>query len=229
MDSNLFQLTMTTENNIRKNKINVCGIGPGNPNLIIPEVYNLVNNSDLIIGGNRQLSIFNISNKETLEIKNNIPQIIQNIKCLNEKRITILVSGDTGFHSLLGSLHNHFNPEEINVIPGISTYQYFFAKLCLTYDDAWIGSVHGKTTDYVKAVRTHNKVFLLTDAVTSWKHIAIKLSTNNLSNSIMYIGNKLSYPDETILKNTAYEYTRLDFNFDLCSLIIINNNPKNDE
>ena len=203
-------------------KINVCGIGPGNRELIVPEVFRLVAESTLVVGGSRHLEIFNVSDKETLVLSNNIDTIIETLKTSDHTAITVLVSGDTGFHSLLTTLLRHFTADELNVIPGISSYQYFFAKLAMTYHDAWIGSLHGMTVDYVMKVKSNRKTFLLTDSLNSWKQIAMHLSENGLGECEMYVGNRLSYSDEQIVFSTANELKDQQHDFRLCSVIIIN-------
>jgi len=203
-------------------KINVCGIGPGNRELIVPEVFRLVAESTLVVGGSRHLGIFNVSDKETLMLSNNIEQIIETLKTAEHTAITVLVSGDTGFHSLLTMLLRHFMPTDLNVVPGISSYQYFFAKLAMTYHDAWIGSMHGMTVDYMMKAKSNRKSFLLTDSLNSWKQIATHLSENGLGECEMYVGNRLSYPDEQIVFGTANELKEQQHDFALCSVIILN-------
>ena len=211
---------MAEQQNTRK--INVCGIGPGNRELIVPEVFRLVAESTLVVGGKRHLEIFNVSDKETWVLRNNIEQIIETLKTSEHTAMTVLVSGDTGFHSLLTTLLRHFTAEELNVVPGISSYQYFFAKLAMTYHDAWIGSLHGMTVDYVMKVRSNRKTFLLTDSLNSWKQIAMHLSEKGLGECEMYVGNRLSYSDEQIVFSTANELKDQQHDFRLCSVIIIN-------
>jgi cobalt-precorrin-7 (C5)-methyltransferase len=211
---------MLEQQNVRK--INVCGIGPGNPELIVPEVFRLVAESTLVVGGSRHLEIFNVSDKETWVLRNNISEIADTLVNRRKDQITIFVSGDTGFHSLLTTLLRHFMPKELNVVPGISSYQYFFAKLAMTYHDAWIGSLHGMTVDYVLNVKSNRKIFLLTDSLNSWKQIATHLSETGLGECEMYVGNRLSYPDEQIVVGTANELKEQQHDFTLCSVIIIN-------
>jgi len=92
----------------------------------------------------------------------------------------------------------------------------------MTYHDAWIGSVHGMTVDYVMKVKSNRKTFLLTDSLNSWKQIAERLSQNGLGECDMYVGNRLSYPDEQILSGTANELKEQQHDFTLCSVIILN-------
>lgn len=210
-------------------RINVCGIGPGNPDLIVPEVFRLVAESTLLIGGKRHLETFNVEDKETLALSNNIDTIIETLKVSDHKMITVLVSGDTGFHSLLATILKHFNAKDLNVVPGISSFQYFFARLGMTYHDAWIGSVHGVTENFVEKIKLNHKSFLLTDSINSWKKIALELSNNYLGECEIHVGNRLSYSDEVILSGTANDIKDQQHNFGLCSVIIINNKALSNE
>jgi precorrin-6y C5,15-methyltransferase (decarboxylating), CbiE subunit len=205
--------------------IYICGIGPGHPDYILPKVFLRVAESDLLIGGKRHLSLFDCTGKEMIALSNNIDDIVCLLKQLLQsnpegKQVTLLVSGDTGFHSLLGTMERYFTPSDYVVIPGISSFQYLFAKVGMSYHDAHIASVHGVDADVVQLVKKHPKLFLLTDARRSWKHIAQLLCENGLGECRMIVGDRLSYPDETILQKTAQELASEEHEFGLCSVII---------
>lgn len=203
-------------------KINVCGIGPGHPDYILPEVVRLVKKSHLIVGAERHLEIFDLEGKEQLLLKNNLSEIIDTLKVTRDSNVTVLVSGDTGFHSFLGTMLKSFSADELHVVPGISSYQYFFAKLGMSYEDAWIGSLHGMQANFIEQVKTHQKVFLLTDGVNSWKTISKFLVNNHLGDCTMHIGNRLSYADETIITAKAIDIQHQTNEFNLCAVIIVN-------
>ena len=50
------------------------------------------------------------------------------------------------------------------------------------------------------------------------------LSETGLGKCEMYVGNRLSYPDEQILFGTANELKEQQHDFGLCSVIIVNEN-----
>ncbi|WP_243345880.1 precorrin-6y C5,15-methyltransferase (decarboxylating) subunit CbiE [Parabacteroides sp. FAFU027] len=206
--------------------IYICGIGPGHPDYILPAVFRRVAESDLLIGGKRHLSLFDCTGKETIALSNNIDDIVCRLRQLLQhnpdgKQVTLLVSGDTGFHSLLGTMERYFSSEDYVVIPGISSFQYLFAQVGMSYHDAHIASVHGQDADVVNLVRTHPKLFLLTDTHRSWKYIAQLLCDNGLGHCQMIVGDRFSYPDETILRKTARELENEEHEFGLCSVIIL--------
>jgi cobalt-precorrin-7 (C5)-methyltransferase len=200
-------------------QINICGMGPGNPAYILPEVFDWVGKSGLVIGAGRHLAVM-APTCLTTEIDGNIKATIAAIDNAGDKAITVLVSGDTGFYSFFRTLKEHFPDVKFNLVPGISSYQYFFARLGKTYEEAWLGSLHGKEVDFIGKLNDFHKIFLLTDRNHSWKYIAQALVENMMGHYIMHIGNRLSYPDEQIITATAGILAEADYDFLLCSVII---------
>lgn len=209
-----------------KTHISICGIGPGNPDYILPVVNKEVDKADILIGGRRQLSIFAASDKENYIFDGKTDSLKKSIEKYRSKYIVVLVSGDTGFHSLRHIITEAFPQASIDVFPGISSFQYFYAKLGMGYEKAFLTSLHGTDTDYIKKLKTHPSVFLLTDRKNNYKSIARNLSENGFGNLRMHIGNNLSYPDEQIISTRAEEARQLNHEFSLCSVIIENKEAK---
>ena len=182
------------------NKINVLGLGPGNPTYILPIVRELVDESDVLIGGRRNIESIegSVKGKEIKYIDRKLSELIDYIKANRDKKISIIVSGDPGFYSMLNYLKKHFSNEELNVIPGISSMQYMFSRISTFWYDAYISSLHGKEFDFVEIVKSYDKVGLLTDNKYTPQYIAKELNDNNIKNVKIYVGENLSYDNEKI-------------------------------
>lgn len=205
------------------NKIKIVGLGPGNVKYIPPIALEAINSSDIVIGGRRNLDTINLDNKEILEIKGNLENILNFIKLNKEnKKICIVVSGDPGIFSFFQFLKNHFNEDEFNIIPGISSIHYMFTKIGRDWNNAYFGSLHGRDIDFVEKVKQFRTVVLLTDKKRSYKYIAKELYEVGLGDKIMYIGNNLSYENEVIIKDKAKNYLNYTQSFNLCVVVIIN-------
>ncbi len=202
--------------------ISICGIGPGNPDYIPNLVFQKVAFADVIIGGKRQLSIFSKYNKKSYVFDGKVNNLKMNIQEIPDQNIAILVSGDTGFYSLRKFIVDAFPDCKIDITPGISSFQYFYAKLGLGYEHAHKTSLHGNNVDYLKEMDRYESIFLLTDKINNWKAIATKLNQNGFGNVTMHIGNRLSYKDESIITTTPLQAVTMDENFELCAVIIEN-------
>lgn len=204
------------------NKINVLGLGPGNPNYILPLTSETIKQSDVLIGGKRNLNSVNTVDKKIVEITGSLINVIDYIKeNKDSEKISVIVSGDTGFYSLLKFLKKHFNNNELSVIPGISSMQYMFAKIKETWDDAFVGSVHGRELNIIEKVKKYKKVGLLTDKINTPQNIAKRLDEAGLSNVKIYVGENLSYENEKITSGSIQDIiTKKEF--DMSVVIIVN-------
>lgn len=203
-------------------KIDVLGLGPGNRDYILPEVEKRIKSSDLIVGGKRNIeSIPDLtSGKEIAYIDRHLKELVQSMKDnMSEKKIAVVLSGDTGFYSMLGYLRKNFELSQLDVVPGISSMQYFFAKIGEQWHDAVIKSVHGREFDYIEALKSAGKVGLLTDNINTPQEIAKKIWESGIEATV-YVGENLSYPDECITSGKASEIKSIQKKFDLNVVII---------
>lgn len=203
-------------------KIYVLGMGPGHMDYILPITLKIINESNVLIGGKRILSNFENKDKELIYIDSKLSKIIEYIKeNKNKKKIALLLSGDTGFYSMLNYLKKHFNSNEMEVIPGISSFQYLMGKLKKTWFNSFVGSVHGRDIDIISTVKKYDRVILLTDNKNSPSGIANLLITAGMKSKRMTVGENLSYENERIIVKTAEEIAKIkDFGM---SVVVIEN------
>ncbi|MCG8541420.1 MAG: precorrin-6y C5,15-methyltransferase (decarboxylating) subunit CbiE [Clostridia bacterium] len=193
------------------NKINILGMGPGHRDYILPIALKIIDESDVLIGGKRILSDFQGRGKELIYIDCKLSKIIEYIKENRyEKKISLLLSGDTGFYSMLEYLKKHFNPHEMEVIPGISSYQYLMAKIKKTWHNSFVGSVHGRELDIVSLVGKYKSIILLTDNKNSPSRIAETFINQGMENVKMIVGENLSYGNERIIIDFPKEIVKME-------------------
>ncbi|MCP4129961.1 MAG: precorrin-6y C5,15-methyltransferase (decarboxylating) subunit CbiE [bacterium] len=203
-------------------KINIVGLGPGNRDYILPVAWKIIEASDIIIGGKRNIAICDGTNKDIYEITKNLYGVIEIINNNRDKKITVLASGDPGFYSILTYIKKYFTTEQLTVVPGISSLQYLFARLGFPRENAFSGSLHGRDINIIEKIEQYDSVALLTDREHSYTYIAQKLCDSGYGEKIMYVGNNLSYEDEEIIKETAANMLLQTREFNLCVVVISN-------
>lgn len=194
--------------------INILGMGPGHRDYIAPIALQLIYRSDVLIGGKRLLNDYCDKGTDSIVIGNNLKEVMDFIiDNQYDKEISVLLSGDTGYYSMLNYIKRYIQDESVlNVIPGISSFQYLFAKLKKTWQDTYLGSVHGRELDYVGILKDMGSVTLLTDnKENSPSNIAKVLMDNNLENAKIYVGESLSYDDEKITIGSPREIMSRNF------------------
>ncbi len=126
-------------------QIVIAGCGPGSPGFLTREATEAVAGAEVLVGASHLLALFPEADAERVRVGADIPSLLDLIDTRKEKRIVVLVSGDTGISSLARPVVERFGRERCRLIPGISSVQVAFARLGLEWSDARILSAHGRT------------------------------------------------------------------------------------
>ena len=141
-------------------EINIIGMGMSEKTLTA-EALELIIEADILIGAKRLINEFAHLNKPSHNayLSQDILEIIEKT---DAQKIAILVSGDVGFYSAAEKLVDVLKEYKPNLISGISSVSYFFAKCSLPWKNANLISCHGIDTNIVSSVRRNEYTFALT-------------------------------------------------------------------
>lgn len=203
------------------NKVYIIGIGPGTEDYLVPVARKEIERSDCLIGGKRALRLFQPLHKEEKLLEGNFEQVVPFIlKEREKKKIAVLVSGDPGLYSFLGTISEVLRKEDYVVIPGISAVQIAFAKIGERWEDAALVSLHGrKRNDLAAKIENSKKTFLFTDPGFPPEKIASYLLEKGVENRRAVVMENLAYPDERIVDTDLKSLSRME-GFGLCVMIV---------
>ena len=211
-------------NVMQSNKINVVGLGPGNITYLSTAGIEGRKEAEIIVGSTRQLSDLKtiISEKQEIYTLGKLAELITYLKENIERKITIIVSGDTGYYSLVPYLSKNLSKDILNIIPNISSYQYLFSKLGENWQNFRLASVHGREFDYVKNINDEDiaGLVLLTDDIQNPYEVSKNLYNNGLRNLTVIVGENLSYDNEKITILEIEDYEKLNRKFYMNVLVL---------
>ena len=211
-------------NVVQSNKINVVGLGPGNIKYLSTFGIECIKEAEIIVGSTRQLSDLKaiISEKQEIYILGKLAELIAYLKENIERKITIIVSGDTGYYSLVPYLSKNLSKDILNIIPNISSYQYLFSKIGENWQNFRLASVHGREFDYVKNIDDKDiaGLVLLTDDIQNPYEVSKNLYNNGIRNLTVIVGENLSYDNEKITILEIEDYEKLNRKFDMNVLVL---------
>lgn len=203
-------------------KIYLIGIGMGNIETLTEQGRKAVYESTLLIGAERMTSAFPdyrgmvchaISPAKIMEC------ISQHPEC---GTVAVVFSGDVGFFSGAKKLSEAIGEQyETEFIPGLSSLQYFSARLKLPWEDMKVVSLHGRENNLLGAVRNNRRVFFLTGGDYSVQRICHILCENGLKDAAVHAGERLSYHDERIVSGTAESLSGEEF--DSLAVVLVEN------
>ncbi|WP_035019708.1 bifunctional cobalt-precorrin-7 (C(5))-methyltransferase/cobalt-precorrin-6B (C(15))-methyltransferase [Anoxybacillus flavithermus] len=160
----------------------------------LPTLYKQwIDESERLVGGERQLSFFPHYKGEKIVIRNNLSSLVATL--MNERKKTvILASGDPMFYGI-GSYLAKKVP--IEVYPSVSSLQWAFAKMGESWHDAYIVSLHGRTMKgLAQRIDGKEKVAVLTDDTNDPRAIASYLLSYGMTEYEAFVGENLGGENE---------------------------------
>ena len=144
-----------------------------------------------------------------------------------------LFSGDTGFYSGAGSLCRLLKQEgwNVEIIPGISTPQYFASRLGESWQNWHLVSAHGTDIDIGASLTYSAKTFFLTGGSISLSSIARYLIDHDIQASLS-VGSRLGYEEDSGSGELIFSVSpqdllsRNDYDENLSCLLVSRNMPE---
>jgi precorrin-6y C5,15-methyltransferase (decarboxylating) CbiE subunit len=188
-------------------QVNIIGCGPGRKSLLTGEALDAAHGSEILYGTKRLLDLFKDFSGSKVEIKSNYTMIIDKIELNFQKhRISVLVTGDGGFHSFGSLVRERIGDDNCRFYSGISSIQYAFNRLGISWEDAVFLSHHGEEIPDIRSVVEHNaKIGILTGGEDGVKKLLKGMPRSLFINRRIFLLENLSYDNERIGEITLDE------------------------
>ena len=190
-------------------QVHIIGCGPGGRDWLTDAARNAAAACGLLVGHERLLALFPAFEGETFALERNYDEALA-LVVERADPVGVLVSGDPGVHSFAKRVIDRVGRERCAVIPGISSVQYAFAKVGMSWSDAAIASAHASLDpERVAALARSPKACILTDGPDGPAKIAAALPADAVAAKRIFVCENLSLPDERVAEVTFDELRRL--------------------
>ncbi|MDU2631799.1 MAG: cobalt-precorrin-7 (C(5))-methyltransferase [Morganella morganii] len=176
--------------------IYVTGVGPGSEAYLTRRAADVISGADILIGGQRHLDEFAGLTTETRVIDADISGLMNWIAERLDRRIVILASGDPMFFGIGKRISETFAPEQVQIVPGISSVQYLCSCAGMDMNDIYLTSSHNRSPDF-DWLLAHERIGMVTDSKIGPKEIAAEIRQRGQTRR-MIIGENLSGRNERI-------------------------------
>ncbi len=140
---------------MKRQPIVIVGCGPGHPDYLFPTAQREIEQAEVLVGAPHLLQLFPAVGQLRIAAKGGMTEALEQMEDLTNRRIVVLVSGDSGFYSLARMVIARFGRGNCRVIPGISSLQLAFSRLALEWSDALTLSAHGRIPQVADEVLDH--------------------------------------------------------------------------
>ncbi len=205
----------------RMPQVNIIGCGPGRKSLLTGEALQAAYGSEILYGIKRLLDLFKDFSGRLVEIKSNYTTVIDEIRrSFRKSKISVLVTGDGGFHSFASLVRDRIGVDNCRFYSGISSIQYAFNRLGISWEDAVFLSSHGEDIpDRESIVRDNPKIGIITGGEDGVKKLLKGMPRSLFKNRRIFTLENLSYGNERIGEITLDE--GLEGKFSSLTIIII--------
>ena len=191
-----------------KDKVYIIGVGKSGASSLLPEICQLINQAELIFGGERLLDMFPAAQGQRTVIKNNLAEIIEVIKAnLGEKQMVVLASGDPNLYGIAKYLTSRLGKDIFEIVPNVSSMQLAFASIKESWDDATLASVHSRPIeDIVETVRSSDKIGIFTDEEHTPAAVARVLLAHGVDGYQAYVCEELGGREEKVTRTDLHRF-----------------------
>ncbi|WP_416150838.1 precorrin-6y C5,15-methyltransferase (decarboxylating) subunit CbiE [Salipaludibacillus sp. HK11] len=141
-------------------KIKVIGIGDEGKQSLLSIYQQWIDESEILVGGERQLAFFPDYTGEKKVLKGGLAELVT-LLSKETRKIVVLASGDPLYYGIGSYLAKKL---DVDVYPYLSSIQLAFARMNERWDDAYVTSVHGRSINgLAQRINGREKIALLTD------------------------------------------------------------------
>lgn len=198
----------------------IIGAGMGHISDLTEYAANIIKNADIVYGSARLYEQYKVLNTNISAPK--YSEIEDMLEKETLKNTALLVSGDVLFYSIAKKIQEKFKDKyNIELVPGISSMQYFLSKLnIITYNIKAV-SVHGRNNSCLGPVSYNEYTFILTGGDKRGENIINELYNAGLDYVYVYAGENLHSDDERIVSGKMSDM--LDYKFSSLTVLLIHN------
>lgn len=122
----------------------VIGLGEDGIAGLAPAARTLVDQAEVLVGGERHLAMVPPGRAELLPWRRPLADTVGEIAARRGKRVAVLATGDPLWYGVATVLARHFTREEMLVIPGLSAFNLAAARLLWPLADCTTITLHGR-------------------------------------------------------------------------------------
>ena len=188
-------------------RVTIIGMGLGEGTLT-REAGKAIALADVLIGAPRMLELARepVKRQYKCYLPNEVAAVIAKE---DAQDVAVLVSGDVGFYSAAAGLVEVLDTYDLQLIPGVSTVNAFFAKLKLPWQDAVFASAHGRKMNIVDTVRRNRMTFCLIG--NNVREIGSSFCKAGLGHIKTYVGENLDSESEQVFDVIAEDLAKREF------------------
>ncbi|MCP5074737.1 MAG: precorrin-6y C5,15-methyltransferase (decarboxylating) subunit CbiE [Rhodobacteraceae bacterium] len=184
--------------------LHIVGIGEDGINGLTPTARAVVEAAEVIIGGNRHLTLSENVTAERVAWPSPFDALIENLAGFKGRRVVVLATGDPLWYSVGARIGRSIPPGEITYHPQLSAFQLAAARMGWSMADLETLTVHGRPVEQMIAfIQPDQRLLILTTGEETPGQIAKFLTDRGFGQSRMTVLAAMGGESEEWFEGTA--------------------------
>ncbi len=205
--------------------LSIVGIGEDGYEGLTLTARSLVDCAEILVGGDRHLSMIEVDRRDRLRWANPIAETIEQIRSYRGRSVCVLASGDPMWFgigtSLIKQIPTKISLDEVTIIPAPSTFSLICARLGWSMTEVETLSLCGRPASLLQAYIYPNAKLLMLSSDRHTPKIAAEILTERgFGNSKFTVLEHLGGTKERVISGIAREFNSSDDFADLNAIAI---------
>jgi len=127
--------------------LTVVGLGADGPEALPPASRTMIENAELLVGGERHLGLVANGHCEKVAWGFPLDPTMETIAANRGRRVVVLATGDPMAYGIGSTLARHFTPEDMTIMPAPGAFSLAAARLAWPLDRCVCLTLHGRPLD----------------------------------------------------------------------------------
>ena len=190
--------------------LSVIGIGEDGLVGLSSSACTLLSSANLIIGGQRQLSMIPPSNQKRIVWPSPIRQLLEKLESFRGTQTCIVATGDPLCFGIGSTLTRFFPIEEMIIIPSHSAFTLACARHGWPHHEVDLVSLHGRSISSLEIfLRPNGHLVILSNDENTPSNVAKFLSERGYGTSLLTVFEHMNGPKEKRFEGLASNWTHL--------------------
>ncbi|MRG70884.1 precorrin-6y C5,15-methyltransferase (decarboxylating) subunit CbiE [Alphaproteobacteria bacterium HT1-32] len=168
--------------------LSIIGIGEDGLAGITPAARRLIDDAEVLVGGERHLAMAGDHPAERLTWRVPLTDTVADIAAQRGRRVCVLATGDPQSYGIGVTLGRSFDRSEMTIIPHLSAFSLASARLGWALQDVQCLTLHGRPLDLINLyVAPEQRLLILSENATTPGQVAERLTELGYGSSQMTV------------------------------------------
>lgn len=187
--------------------LSVVGIGEDGLEGIAPGARALVDDAEVLIGGDRHLAMVPDDGRERLGWPSPLRFLLDRIEAMRGRRVCVLATGDPMCFGIGNALVKRVSRDEITIIPAASALALAAARMGWAEHEVELLTLHGRPLDLLEGhLRPRARLVILSDGPDTPAQVAARLAERGFGDSRLTVLERMGGERENRVEGLASDW-----------------------